>query len=160
MRLLTLIVLASTAFASLARGADIPDSAKTPGVHRADVSDAAICRTKWGVDARHVSAAMKAQVFQEYGFTGNDDPKCVPDARGRRCEIDHLISRELGGADEVGNLWPQPYGTTPWNAQLKDKLENRLHKEACEKHSITLTQARKMIRDDWRVAYRKYYGEP
>ena len=75
-------------------------------------------------------------------------------------EIDHLISRELGGADDVKNLWPQSYGTSPWNAHLKDKLENRLHAEICRRHTITLKQARDMIVNDWRVAYRKYYGEP
>jgi hypothetical protein len=69
---------------------------------------------------------MKGQVFENCGYTGNDDPRCVP-AGNRHCEIDHLISRELGGADEVANLWPQSYGGQPWNAVLKDKLENRLH---------------------------------
>ena len=155
---ITLPVLAL--LASLACAADLPDPDKTPGVVRTDISDAKICTVKWGLDARHVSESMKAKVFSNYGFTGNQDPKCTVDARGRHCEIDHLISRELGGADDIRNLWPQPYGTSPWNAQLKDKLENHLHKEACDLHSITLRQARKMIRDDWRVAYRKYYGAP
>ncbi len=153
----TLLLIVSAGFA---RAGDIPDPEKTPGLKRTDVSDARICEIKWGLDARHVTEAMKQEVFQTYGFTGNDDPKCVRDNRGRKCEIDHLISRELGGADDVKNLWPEAYGTSPWNAQLKDKLENRLHKEACKQHSITLNQARKLIRDDWRVAYRKYYGTP
>lgn len=43
-----------------------------------------------------------------------DDPRCAP-AGKRRCEIDRLISRELGGTDEIKNLWPQAYGTSPWN---------------------------------------------
>ena len=103
---------------------------------------------------------MKQQVFENYGYSGNSDPQCIPDAHGRKCEIDHLISRELGGADEVVNLWPQAYGTSPWNAQLKDKLENRLHKEVCTQKSITMQQAREMLLNDWRVAYRQYYGEP
>ena len=69
-----------------------------------------------------------------------------------------MISREFGGADVVKNLWPQAYGSSPWNAHLKDKLENRLHKEVCAGH-ITLKQAQTMLVNDWRVAYRKYYGE-
>lgn len=44
-------------------------------------------------------------------------------------------------------------------AHLKDKLENRLHKEMCAGH-ITLKQAQDMLVNDWRVAYKKYYGEP
>ena len=80
----------------------------------------------------------------------------MADAHGKTCEIDHLIGRELGGADDVKNLWPESYGGAPWNAHFKDKLENRLHIEMCKKYTITLQEAR----DDWRVAYKKYYGEP
>jgi hypothetical protein len=98
------------------------------------------------------------QVFDMYGYSGNDDPRCVP-AGKRKCEIDHLISRELGGADVVENLWPQAYGTSPWNAVLKDKLENRLHKELCA-NNISLSKARSMLVNDWRIAYKKYYGSP
>jgi hypothetical protein len=101
---------------------------------------------------------MKGKVFANYGYTGNDDPRCVP-AGNRHCEIDHLISRELGGADDVANLWQQSYGSKPWNAVLKDKLENRLHKEMCD-GNITLQEAQDMLVKDWREAYRRYYGEP
>jgi hypothetical protein len=103
---------------------------------------------------------MKAEVFHEYGLTGNSDPACVPDAHGRHREVDHLISRELGGADEVKNLWPEPYGTEPRNAAKKDRVENRLHKELCVTHSISLEKAREEIKTDWRVPYRQYVGEP
>lgn len=155
----TTILLFSLLFTSLSWGDDIPDLTKTPGAVRAGLSRAKICTIKWGRDERHVTQAMKQQVFALYGYSGYDDPHCVPKGK-RTCEIDHLISRELGGADEVINLWPQAYGTSPWNAVLKDKLENRLHKEICEKKTITLKQARDMIQNDWRIAYRKYYGEP
>lgn len=101
---------------------------------------------------------MKQQVFDLYGFSGYDDSRCVPSGR-RTCEIDHLVSRELGGADVKEILWPQAYGTSPWNASLKDKLENWLHKEMCA-GSITLKEARDMLVNDWRKAYKKYYGSP
>jgi hypothetical protein len=55
-------------------------------------------------------------------------------------------------------LWPQAYGS-PWKAQQKDKLENRLNKEMC-KGAITLKQARDKLRGDWRVAYGECYGLP
>ncbi len=146
--------LAGTSFAD-----DIPDPTKTPGAVRPGLTKARICSIRWGRDERHVSDAMKQQVFEAYGLSGNDDARCVPDARGRRCEIDHLISRELGGADEVRNLWPQTYGSSPWNAALKDKLENRLHVELCAGR-ISLDAARAMLVNDWRQAYEKYYGKP
>ena len=145
---------------------DVPDLSKTPGVARPGLTKAKICSIKWGKDARHVTDVMKEQVFASYGMSGNNDPRCDPPKplpgkkpSKQRCEIDHLISRELGGADDVRNLWPQSYGAKPWNAHLKDKLENRLHKEMCA-GNITLKQAQDMLVNDWRVAYKKYYGEP
>jgi hypothetical protein len=137
---------------------DVPDLNKTSGAVRAGLTKAKICSIKWGRDERHVTQQMKEQVFSLYGFSGYDDPRCVPKGK-RTCEIDHLISRELGGADEVKNLWPQAYGTSPWNASLKDKLENRLNKEMCSGR-VSLKRARDMLVNDWRVTYKKYYGAP
>jgi hypothetical protein len=94
-----------------------------------------------------------------YGLTGNADNACKPDKHGRRCEIDHLISRELGGADAIENLWPEPFGTQPWNAVRKDRLENRLHKDVCN-GTITLEDAQREIRTDWRIPYARYFGQP
>lgn len=146
------------AFSTVALAGDLPDLAKTPGVARADMTKAQICSTKWGADRRYVTETMKREVFARYGLSGPDDPACPLDKHGRRFELDHLESRELAGADVVDNLWPQCYAGK-WGAPLKDKLENRLHKEMCAGR-ITLKQAQEMLVNDWRVAYRKYYGEP
>lgn len=151
-----LALLGSTAGA---RDLTLPDPSLTHGKIRSGLSRTTICKTKWGKDARHVTGAMKQQVFANYGLSGNDDPACVADAHGRHCEIDHLISRELGGADDVSNLWPEPYGTQPWNAARKDRVENRLHKEVCA-GTISLKKARHEIKTDWRVPYRRYFGNP
>jgi hypothetical protein len=67
--------------------------------------------------------------------------------------VDHLISRELGGADAVENLWPQPYTQHP-GAHEKDWLENRLHDEVCA-GKITLQDAQQEIKEDWYAAYLK-----
>lgn len=156
---LAVTVVAIVVAAGSAWADDIQDATKTPGVARTGLTKQKICSTKWGADQRHVTATMKMQVFALYGYSGYDDPRCVADAHGKTCEIDHLISRELGGADDVKNLWPEAYGLTPWSAHLKDKLENRLHKELCAGH-ITLKQARDMLVNDWREAYKKYYASP
>src|SRR5579871_5141501 len=95
--LLTLgIVLA--AGGAFARDLVLPDASITPGLARAGLTVEQICTIQWGKDERHVTESMKRQVFQEYGLSGNDDAACVPDEHGRHCEIDHLVSRELGGA--------------------------------------------------------------
>lgn len=153
------MILLALTLPAAARDLTIPDPELTPGVARTDITQDNICKTKWGKDARHVSAAMKREAFTRYGLTGNADKSCIKDKNGRHCEIDHCISRELGGADDVDNLWPQPYGGKPWNASAKDRVENRLHKEVCA-GSITLEQAQKEICSDYRIPYRRYFGEP
>jgi len=118
-----------------------------------------VCSTKWGRDARKVTAAMKQQAFENYGLTGNTDKACTPDKNGRRCEIDHLVPRQLGGADDVKNLWPQPYGGEPWNAVRKDRVENRLQKEVCAGR-MSLRKAQQEISRDYRIPFRRYFGAP
>lgn len=157
-RLAIIIALSILAGPCVARDLILPDPELTPGV-ATKLTKNKICSTKWGKDSRHVSAKMKREVFALYGMTGNDDPACTRDAKGRKCETDHLISRELGGADVIANLWPQPYGGSPWNATRKDRVENRLHKEVCA-GTITLEDAQRKISTDYRIPYRRYFGEP
>jgi hypothetical protein len=47
------------------------------------------------------------------------------------------------------------YGTSPSNAVLKDKLENRLYKEMCAGR-LTLEEARDLLVNDWCKACIKY----
>lgn len=158
MRRVFWLTLAIVATPAIAKDLTLPDHHLTPGAVRS-LSLAKICSIKWGKDARHVTDAMKAHVFEAYGLSGNNDPACLSDAHGRHCEIDHLISRELGGADDVKNLWPQPYGSLPWNAVRKDRVENRLHNEVCA-GNISLKRARDEIKTDWRLPYKRYFGDP
>jgi hypothetical protein len=71
------------------------------------------------------------------------------------CEVDHLISLDLGGANAIENLWPQPFDGK-WNAHVKDRLELRLHKEICD-GKITMNQAQEGIRSNWIKAYKKRF---
>ena len=102
---------------------------------------------------------MKLGVYHAYGLSGPSDRRCIRDQHGRKCEIDHLVPRSLGGADVPANLWPQPFGTKPWNASRKDRLEVRLSRDVC-KGKLGLQAARRMLRTDYRVAYRRYFGAP
>jgi hypothetical protein len=70
--------------------------------------------------------------------------------------VDHLISLELGGSNSIKNLWPQSYRTQPWNAHVKDTLENELHDEVCSGR-LDLKTAQREIAGDWIAAYRKYF---
>lgn len=130
----------------------LPDPALTPGVTRNLTLDQ-VCTTKWGKDERAVTASMKSQVYAEYHMVRYQGD-CALSKRG--CEVDHLISRELAGADDVKNLWPQPYGGQ-CNAVQKDHLENKLHQLVCGK-AITLQSAQQAIAKNWIDAYRTYIG--
>lgn len=130
--------------------ATVPDHAITPGVTNPAITSATSCSTKWGKDARMVTEAMKVYVAKAYGL---DRKQIVGYGRGPCCEFDHLISRELGGADDVKNLWPQPWTA----AKRKDQLENKLHRLTCA-GTITLEEAQRAIATDWPAAYHRYIG--
>ncbi len=116
----------------------LPNPKLTPGV-TVTISQHAVCTTKWGRDVRHVTEAMKREVCTRYGANACPGP---------RWELDHLIPRELGGADAVDNLWPQPIR----EARLKDRLENFLHRTVCA-GGLTVPEAQELIRTDWTRAY-------
>jgi hypothetical protein len=96
---------------------------------------------------RAVPVALQRRIFAEYGIAG---------AEPRAYEVDYLITPALGGADDIRNLWPQSNSSAVWNAQVKDELEDRLHKLVCE-GSLDLVAAQKDISSDWIAAYRKYF---
>ena len=130
-----------------------------------------ICNTKWGTDSRHVTDAMKQAVIEKYQFDVGACPLTLYNGkRLHRVEIDHLISRELGGADTVDNLWPQCYEVVkPDKAQQadgaykKDQLENKLHKLVCAAkpadRDALLSEYQRRIADDWVTLYQEIYGD-
>lgn len=124
----------------------LPNLGRTPGVVNHDIDLHAVCTTKWGRDRRSVTESMRRHVFEAYGIAW---------ARRSEYEVDHLIPRDLGGADDVLNLWPQPLGEAK---HFKDPLEVKLRKMVCA-GELTLTQAQRAIRTDWRIAYRTYVAK-
>src|ERR1700751_5558517 len=142
----SIIFLTCFAFsASLERGS-LPDPRMTPG-DTLNVSRADICAQGYKKLVRAVPAAVKRQVYANYGRTRR---------KGVCCEVDHLIALELGGFNRLTNLWPEPYDIT-WNAHVKDRLENRLHEMVCAGH-LDLATAQKAIATDWIEAYKRYEG--
>jgi hypothetical protein len=137
----------------------LPDLDVTTGAVRIK-SKTTVCSVKWGKDERHVTKQMKDDVFTSYSTAQGDGVCALKTHTGTKgqpvtegCEIDHLISRELGGDDTPENLWPQPYTQHP-GAHEKDWLENRLQKEVCN-GDITLEGAQEEIKTDWYAAYLK-----
>jgi hypothetical protein len=124
----------------------VPSPRLTPGAART-VDRQAICNSPLPKN-RVVPADLRQRVFQAYG---------IVDADPRKYEVDYLITPALGGADDIRNLWPQPYESTIWNARLKDELEDRLHDLVCGGR-LDLAEAQREISTDWIAAYKKYVG--
>jgi len=127
----------------------IPNAKLTPGATNPVATLKAICVKGYtaGKGIRNVSEATKRQVFAEYNISPKSD----------HFEIDHLISLELGGSNDIKNLWPQSYDTAPLNAHTKDALEDHLHALVCS-GKVKLSTVQKDIATDWTAAYVKYIG--
>ena len=124
----------------------LPDPTITPGATLAVGTDD-ICVPGYTKVVRAVPTSVKRQVYEEYGITTHEPGEY---------EVDHLISLELGGSNSVRNLWPQSYRSQPWNAHVKDALENELHKQVCS-GQLDLTTAQREISGNWIGAYKKYF---
>lgn len=70
-------------------------------------------------------------------------------------EIDHLISLELGGSNDIANLWPEAAEPSPGYHE-KDALENKLHEKVCA-GDMTLDEARRAISSDWLNVYERLH---
>ncbi len=114
-----------------------PDPRLTPG-RTFPVTAAQVCVPGYSSSVRSVSDAEKKAVFAEYGITSH-----APYSY----EVDHLISLELGGNNDVRNLWPEPYAGTG-GARAKDAIENQLHAQVCSGR-ISLATARAEIVRWW-----------
>jgi hypothetical protein len=98
----------------------LPDPKLIPGDTLPAVTAAEVCTPGWASEHRHVTESMRDRVYTEYSRTRG--PDC--------CEVDHLIPLELGGSNDMKNLWPEPDAPRPGWAE-KDQLENELHTEVC-----------------------------
>lgn len=95
----------------------LPDSACTPGaVETTDL--AVVCHTSTR-GRREVSREVRRHVLATYGLARRQ-------ASGAY-EIDHLIPLELGGSNDIANLWPE---AAP-GFHDKDRAENELHARVC-----------------------------
>jgi hypothetical protein len=124
----------------------IPDHNLTPGATRA-VTIGDVCSMAHEEVVRSVPTPLSQEIFQEYGIE-------APHANDY--EIDYLIAPGLGGAEDIHNLWPEPYASPAWNARVKDALEEHLHQLVCEGR-LDLPTAQREIATNWIAAYKKYF---
>ena len=125
----------------------LPNRNLTPGSVFQGATREEICVPGYSKRVRHVPAKVKTEVYRAYGIRHHQPGSY---------EMDHLISLELGGDNQPTNLWPEPY-QGPWNAHIKDTLENELHQRVCS-GVMPLQQAQREIAKDWVAADLKYLG--
>lgn len=126
----------------------LPDPDCTPGALLADAIKDKICVPGYSSAVRNVTETEKNQVYAEYGIKSH---------KAGEYEVDHLISLELGGSNEIANLWPEPAEPRP-GFHEKDKVENYLHEQVCS-GAITLKEAQYQIAHDWMKVYQKMPGK-
>jgi len=119
----------------------------TPGSYFPEATRQVICVPGYTKRVRNVPTSLKKEVYNSYGISHHQPGEY---------EVDHLVSLELGGDNEITNLWPEPYHGQ-WNAHDKDKLENEMHHRVCA-GSVSLEVVQREIAADWVAAYRKYIG--
>jgi hypothetical protein len=125
----------------------LPDPACASGaVLTTDTS--VICVSGYTQTVRDVPLSEKQQVFAEYGIDWS---------LHSGYEVDHIISLELGGSNEISNLYPESY-SIQYGARVKDKLENYLHREVCVGR-LPITVAQQEIATDWLKYYLAWQGD-
>jgi hypothetical protein len=97
---------------------------------------------------RNVPTWEKHAVEREYGL--------APRSYGSALEIDHIVSLELGGSNDIANLFPEKLNAHP-GYRVKDRLENRLHELVCD-GKLNLRSVQRQIATNWTKLYRRVYG--
>jgi hypothetical protein len=126
---------------------DLPDRGLTAGgVLTTDT--AKVCKRNYIKSIPPAPSKTVDAVFGAYGIAARD--------RGNY-KIDQLVSLDLGGSNDIYNLWPQNVRAQPWNTQAKDMLEKRLRKLVCA-GQVSLADAQRALATDWIAAYKQWMG--
>jgi hypothetical protein len=126
-----------------------PDRRCSPGAYYSKLTKPVICSASFHTGSiRNVPQSEKYTVEAEYGMAQR--------LYGSSLEIDHIVSLELGGSNDVANLFPEKANAHP-GYHVKDKLENKLHSLVCS-GQMSLSSARVGIAANWQTLYGKVYG--
>ena len=144
----TVLLAPRTRAAGCVLGAS-PDRRCSPGAYSDGLTRAILCSGSFRTGSiRNVPQAEKYAVESEYGMK--------PAHYGSALEIDHIVSLELGGSNDIANLFPETLHAAP-GYRIKDRLENRLHDLVCA-GQIGLRAAQSGIAGDWQKLYQQVFG--
>ena len=140
-----------TCKARTSNGFAIPDADCTPGAINTSVTLGVLQNPAFRtacLRGQTTSEKQKNGTYDTYGIPHPDHNTGVMQV----CELDHLISLELGGADTLDNIWPQcgPNDVALIHRYFKQKdiVENFLAKQVRE-GVMRLEDVQKGIASDW-----------
>lgn len=144
----TVLLSSRTKTSGCTLGAE-PDRSCSPGAYYSGLTKAVLCSSSFHTSSiRNVTESEKHAVEEEYGLP--------PVSYGSTLEIDHIVSLELGGSNDIANLFPERASPAP-GYHAKDTLENRLHDMVCT-GQISLSAAQSRIAADWEKLYTDVFG--
>ena len=132
-------------------GYPIPDPQCTPGGINSTVTLTVMLDAGWRTRCIRDCEESQARKHVAYSWYKIPNPQ-HNSGSSKICELDHLVPLELGGADGMGNIWPQcgPDDATLKNRyfKLKDRVENYLTDEV-KAERMPLDAAQRGIASDW-----------
>lgn len=133
----------------------LPVWACTPGSIRSDMVNSTdaqlavtICHPGWTATVRpSVSETEHVKTIAMIAYGVSPSERAIT-------ELDHKIPLELGGSNDVSNLWPE-VSDEPGHGfrNTKDTVENDLRRAVCT-HRVSLVDAQAAIATDWTTAER------
>ena len=142
---------AGACHSSIRNGYPVPDPQCTPGGINSTVTVGVIQDPGWRTRCIRDCQVSQAKKHIAYNWYQIPNPQ-YNSGSNQICELDHLVPLELGGADGMGNIWPQ---CGPDDAELrnryfkvKDRVENYLADEV-KSGRIPLDAAQRGIASDW-----------
>lgn len=132
-------------------GFPLPDPTCTPGAINPTITTEILRDPAFRTSCVREQASSRAEknsTYDSYGVARPDQNT----GQNQTCELDHLISLELGGADTVDNIWPQ---CGPDHVELSERFFKR--KDAVENYlaakvrngTMSLKEAQVGIATDW-----------
>lgn len=132
-------------------GYPLPDPTCTPGGINPSVTAAVLTNPGWKTRCVRNCESSEAQKHIAYAWYGIRKPS-VNSGDNQVCELDHLVPLELGGADGLGNIWPEcgPDAETLHRRyfKIKDRVENYLADQV-RSGNLPLSAAQRGIAEDW-----------
>jgi hypothetical protein len=132
-------------------GYPVPDPRCTPGGIDPSITADVLRNRAWRTGCIRNCQTSEAEKHITYRWYGLRVPRRNY-GDSQVCELDHLVPLELGGADGLGNIWPEcgpsAVALDERYFKIKDRVENYLADEV-KSSRMPLAAAQRGIATDW-----------